>query len=73
MSGRKESILKNQSIKNKFPCPNTPLPFCGGLEGRRNLSNISIKKAQLSQKEKDRGKAKNKENFKSKSLKGKTN
>ena len=43
MSERKKLILKNQSIQNKFPCPNTPSSFNGGLEGRRNLSTLLIK------------------------------
>ena len=63
MSERKESLLKYYSTKINSACPNTPSPFCGGLEGRRNLSNISFKKAQGSSKEK------NKESFKVKSLK----
>ena len=43
MSEREKFILKNQSIQNKFPCPNTPSSPYGGLEGRRNLSTLSIK------------------------------
>ena len=43
MSERKERIPKNPPTKNKFPCPNTPTPLYGGLEGRRNLSPFHIK------------------------------
>ena len=63
MSERKESVLKNHSIQNKFPCPNTPSSLCGGLEGRRNLLSLSVKEAQKPQKEKNR------KNFKAKPLK----
>lgn len=62
MSEIKKSILKNHSIKINSPCPNTPSTFSGGLEGRRNLSSLSVKKAQKSPKEKS------KENFKAQSL-----
>ena len=58
MSERKKLILKNHSIQNKFPCPNTPSPFCGGLEGRRNLLLPPIK-ANLEKTEK-----RNKDSFK---------
>ena len=43
MSERKEEIFKESSTNKNSPCPNTPAPFRGGLEGRGNLSNISIK------------------------------
>ena len=38
MSERTEEILKNTRNKKNSPCPNTPSPPNGGLEGRRNLS-----------------------------------
>ncbi|MDE0518277.1 MAG: hypothetical protein OXH36_01780, partial [Bdellovibrionales bacterium] len=43
MSERKEEIFKKYSTNINSPCPNTLAPFRGGLEGRRNLSNISVK------------------------------
>lgn len=58
MSERKKFILKNQSIQNKFPCPNTPSSLNGELEGKGNLSTLLIKT-----KKKDSEK-KNKDNFK---------
>ena len=42
MSERKEEIFKEDLINKNSPCPNTLAPFRGGLEGRGNLSNISI-------------------------------
>ena len=42
MSERKEEIFKESSKNKNSPCPNTLAPFRGGLEGRGNLSNISI-------------------------------
>ena len=38
MPERTEEILKNPENKKNSPCPNTPSPLNGGLEGRRNLS-----------------------------------
>lgn len=43
MSEEKEEIFKKISTNKNSPCPNTPAPFRGGLEGRGNLSNISVK------------------------------
>ena len=42
MSERKEEIFKESSTNKNSPCPNTPVPFRGELEGRRNLSNTFI-------------------------------
>ena len=38
MSERTEEVLKNPENKKNSPCPKTPSPLNGGLEGKRNLS-----------------------------------